>query len=451
MLPGFLPFERLPKELIVYAMQFCCFTDILRFSATCRKYFYLVHNTTSLQLQIELEANRLQTASNHTPVGQQQLLEALKGYRDNWLDLSLVQGQTIVRAPNGELFTLWELRGGILANGYSTLEFRDLQANALQLVSLGDPLSRWNLTFQEYFDELTMDPSQDLLVLTTVDQTNSNMLSVRFHSLRTGLAHPLAMRPVVLLQLEFSVTPYPTYSTICLYIVDELLLLSLVCNEFVEPSNGVFCEVLVLNWRTGELLNRMGKCEGFCSAICLDRDRLAVFFVQTISSAMPPSSMSLLLYDDIRTPRAACLPQSEAVCCISAYSPLRSVLSLGFPEFNPGAVIVLPDFLVRSEPLPSDSKHSGPKFIPDPLYRTLCLTMRLADEVDHANVVVFIDVQRLLHYLSQRSTRSLLWHEWGKKPHDGLSFSIRPVTGYRVCADHDLSCQNIFRINLRNS
>ncbi|KAG8685970.1 hypothetical protein FRC09_014433, partial [Ceratobasidium sp. 395] len=122
-------------------------------------------------LQIELEANRLQTASNHTPVGQQQLLEALKGYRDNWLDLSLVQGQTIVRTPNGELFTLWELRGGILANGYSTLEFRDLQANALQLVSLDDPLSRWNLTFQEYFDELTMDPSQDLLVLTTVDQT----------------------------------------------------------------------------------------------------------------------------------------------------------------------------------------------------------------------------------------------------------------------------------------
>ncbi|KAG8750665.1 hypothetical protein FRC12_012767 [Ceratobasidium sp. 428] len=222
------------------------------------------------------------------------------------------------------------------------------------------------------------------------------------------------MRPAVSLQLEFSVTPYPTYSTICLYTVDELLLLNLVCNEPAEPSDGILYEALVLNWRTGELLNRMGKCEGFCSAICLDRDRLAVFFVQTTSAEMP-GPMSLLLYDHIRTPRTPCLPQGEKICCISAYTPLCSVLRLEFPKFYPEAVIILPDFLIRSEPLSSDLKHSGPRFIPDPLCRTLCLTMRLTAGADQASLVVFIDVRRVLHLLSQRSAQSLLWHEWGEE------------------------------------
>ncbi|KAG9123025.1 hypothetical protein FRC07_000340 [Ceratobasidium sp. 392] len=154
----------LPRELVVHALQFCDFVDILRFSA-------LVRSTASLQLQIELEANRLLVSGNYAPRDQQEYLESLKRYRDNWLDLRLTLGQDIIRAQHGELFTLWELRGGLFANAYSTTDFQFLQANALQLIPLEDPNSRWNLTFAANFHELTMDPGQDLLVLTIVNET----------------------------------------------------------------------------------------------------------------------------------------------------------------------------------------------------------------------------------------------------------------------------------------
>ncbi|KAG8764035.1 hypothetical protein FRC12_008323, partial [Ceratobasidium sp. 428] len=75
-------FMSLPEELLIRILQLGNLQDILRFSATCHTYFQLVSNTAILQLQIELEANRLQLSSGLTRVESQDLLESLKRYRD---------------------------------------------------------------------------------------------------------------------------------------------------------------------------------------------------------------------------------------------------------------------------------------------------------------------------------------------------------------------------------
>ncbi|KAG9096726.1 hypothetical protein FRC06_008392 [Ceratobasidium sp. 370] len=374
----------------------------------------------SLQFQIELGSNGLQISNDDPYKSRQELAGALRRYCNNWLDLSLDTGQAIIRAPNGEQYTLWELRDGLFASAYTETGFHSMQANAVQVIRLDDPTSRWAVTFEDDFHELTIDPSQDLLVLAAVNLINSAMLSLRFCSLTTGLAHPLARRPLLTLQLEFGVTPFWAYSTIALSIVDELLILNLISHNIHEPYVKLLYDVLVIDWHSGTLLNHIGSRRGFCSAGCLDRDRLVVFAADIANwdvNAPGPNSMRLLLYDQIRIPHARGPRQDEAICDVSAHPALSPILRLDFPVFLPEVSVVVIDFLLRPGSTPSHIPLCDSKFITDPFRRTLSLNVRFVTIDGDGWFVIFVDVRKLLCYLSQARSQqftSLSWDEWGE-------------------------------------
>jgi hypothetical protein len=246
------------------------------------------------------------------------------------------------------------------------------------------------------------------------------MLSVRFCSLKTGLAHPLAKRPVISMQLEFSITPYETYSTICLSIAGELLILNLISNDPTPLCTNMSYEVLIFDWHTGTLLNRTGSQRGFCSAACLDNDRLVAFVANVGSHDTDTETLhsaNLSIYEWIRAPCPTRPSYDEGICNVSEYSSLSPTLKLEFPVFGPTVKIQIRDFLLRSAPTPGGATSRASTFVPDPSYRTLSLTITVLLMHYYSSMTIFVDVQKLFHHLSEARSRSLgilPWAQWGE-------------------------------------
>ncbi|QRV92264.1 choline transport protein [Ceratobasidium sp. AG-Ba] len=400
-------FEDLPEELKIHILQFLQYDDIVRFSATARRYHLLVLRSTSLQLKIELEANRQCISDNHLHKDQQELLESIKRYSESWLNVSLDgREETIPRAPNGEMHTLWELRDGLFASAYSMSEYHALEADTVQVIPLDEPSSRWELIIGTTFHELTtLDPSQDLLLLAIVDPSR--------------LAHAIAKIPMITLRLPFSVAPFPAYSTIGLLVADELLVLNLISNISNEPDIKMLCDVLVIDWHDGALLSHIGCSRGFCSATCLDKDRLLVAINQglNLSNDLDPPPVQLMLYENIRSLPVKDTGQSLGTYNIDACPILAPIIGFEFPAFD-GSNPIVPDFLIRSGPVPSEVAVSSSNFHPDFACRTLSLSMRVQIGMsDPISYMIFIDIPRLLSHIPEMPFQSLLyipWGEWGE-------------------------------------
>ncbi|KAG9092058.1 hypothetical protein FS749_016022 [Ceratobasidium sp. UAMH 11750] len=432
--------RRLPEELIIRILQFRNFRDILRFSATCSKFLELVRSTASLQLQIELEANRLRLADNYVQSNTHELLEALKCYQNNRLDLRLDPGQAITLIPNGRRHALIRLHNGLFGNVYSSSNtISRFRANAIELIPLDDPASRWNLTFDVIFHQLAIDSSQDLIVLAILDETdNYSTLILRFNSLKTGLAHPLAQQPLVVLKLEFSVTPTRSYTTIGILVAEEVLVINLNSSD-LTPNRR--CDVLTIDWRTGLLRHHLGKRQGICSTAYLDKDRLAVFFADIRNShrgISMASSISLLLFEPIGTTWAENPRPEHNTWDISTCPTLSPAFELRFPAFKTGAGILVSRFRACSAPLPGNVTACSSKFVPDPWCQMLGLTMVVYDGSAERDFIIFIDVQKVLHRLPQASPQkpagSHPWQTWGENATRWIEVYDLPI--HLICGFH---------------
>ncbi|KAG9084644.1 hypothetical protein FRC06_003963 [Ceratobasidium sp. 370] len=410
-----------PGELLIRMLQFCNSQEILRFSGTCRRFLELVRGTASLQLQIELEANRLQVADHYVQTNQHELLEALKRYRDNWLDLRLDRGQPISLTPGERKLMRPQLHNGLFGDVYSKSDLAggSIRADAIQLILLDEPESGWNITFDVIFHQFTMDPTQDLIVLASIDEADWSTLTLRFCSLKTGLAHPLAEQPLIVLQIEFTIYPSLTYDTISILVAGELLVLNLVSSGLL--AGLVLCDVLIIDWRIGALLSHMGIYGGFCSTTYLGSGRLAVFTADMTgprTNGLMATSMNLSLFNQICTPRDESPWQDNNVCDVSACPRISPALDLKFPTFQPGTGISIYLFGARSAPPLGKVAPCRSKFVPDPWCQVLGLTMRVFRDRTYQEFIIFVDAQRILHHLPraspQTSTEPLPWEAWGE-------------------------------------
>ncbi|KAG8762540.1 hypothetical protein FRC12_008970 [Ceratobasidium sp. 428] len=423
-------FTKLPKELTVCALHFCSYQDILRFSATCKAYRELVLNTISLHLQIELGVNHLQLSNGCMRESQQKLLQDLKSYNRNWLDLSLSTGPNIkiarrMRRP----IIMGELRSGLLTSVYSRSATTQYlwQADTVEIVSLDEPTSRWTHAFDVMFHQLAIDPDQDLLILAVADEEKQKTLTIYFYSLRTGLVHLSARHPIIVLELEFSVEPSGcSHGTIHISITDEVLVINLVSGSSV-PQRNTSCDALVLDWREGCLLHHIGTRHGFCSAVCLDGNRLVVLTAKAsipISASTSPflsfNLITLLLFDRIWIPRSERLLEDSNIFNISKGHVLAPALALEFPRPKPNITLRVERFQALPASAPTDTTP-GQKFTPVPSCQTLNLTMRaskIRSRVQPTDYAIFIDVRRILHHLShvpsQAPTDPLPWSAWGE-------------------------------------
>ncbi|KAG8768739.1 hypothetical protein FRC12_005399 [Ceratobasidium sp. 428] len=238
----------LPDELVSHILQFCSYRDILRFSMTCRTYLEVVNSAADLQLHIELEASRVQLSRNCAHISPQELLEALKRHRDNWLDLNLNLHQTILtRVRDGETTrTQWVLQDGLFSDAFYVAGHGLRLANQIQMIPLDNPESRWSISLEVSCHDFITDPNQDLLALATINRESPKLMYIYFRSLLTGLRHPLAMEPVINFRLEFRVDTR-SHSDTNLSIIDELLIIDLVSSSWNEPSLPPLCDVLIIN------------------------------------------------------------------------------------------------------------------------------------------------------------------------------------------------------------
>ncbi|KAG9095049.1 hypothetical protein FRC06_010172 [Ceratobasidium sp. 370] len=102
--------------------------------------------------------------------------------------------------------SLWELEDGVFAKGIvSNAEFPlHSKTNTLLLFPLG-AANNSRVDFGREFNEFTLDPSQDLVVLVGVGPEVKTHGWVCFRSSTTGQAHPQAAHPVLTVELGFVV------------------------------------------------------------------------------------------------------------------------------------------------------------------------------------------------------------------------------------------------------
>ncbi|KAG9081930.1 hypothetical protein FRC06_005321 [Ceratobasidium sp. 370] len=173
-----------------------------------------------------------------------------------------------------------QIRNGLCGNVHSKSDLAAsiVAADAIELIPLDEPASSWNITFDVIFHQFTMDPIQDLIVLASLDETYWSTLTLRFCSLKTGLAHPLAEQPLVVLKTKLALHPDNYFDTISVLVAEELLVVNL------ASSRHALCDVLIIDWHVGVLLSHLGSYEGFCSATYLSSGWLAVFIAEMTGS-----------------------------------------------------------------------------------------------------------------------------------------------------------------------
>ncbi|KAG8778735.1 hypothetical protein FRC12_024843 [Ceratobasidium sp. 428] len=167
-------------------------------------------------------------------------------------------------------------------------------------------------------------------------------ISLRFCSLKTGLAHPLASKPVITLLLGFRVNDVFQSAT-SLQTTEDLLILELFGSEYDSTLSDPVCDVLTIDWRVGTVLLRLGTPRGTCAPAYLGRNQSAMFTfnVSVLGAERARSnSIKLLIYNLVRTP----ILEGLSLGCRSldpAYSPEFPTL-MDDIFFGPNAIVVNP-------------------------------------------------------------------------------------------------------------
>ncbi|CUA77152.1 Ubiquitin carboxyl-terminal hydrolase 28 [Rhizoctonia solani] len=399
------------SELIIQILHHCEYPSILSFAATCKVYYELVAQSTSLQLHIELEVNGLELlkGSFKRDADYLVILKELRRFRDAWLDLDFVD--PVERSAGNSEMLLWELREGFYIRAFSrsalglfsdTIQFTPLDTE------LPDPPP---LSFDFTFNEFTADPAQELLAI--LSRGPQRDVHVLLCSSATGLAHPLARHSR--LSAEFDFDPPHYWPGFSIEIMQDIVVAK------VSLPHAYVYELLVWNWKYGILLHRIGSRDGICDYTFLDRKHLVVFS----GSQSTPShldTLSLLIYtlsDDTST-RPPLLSTDQIR--LSDVLISQPTLLLEFPQFKKSSGLSEMGFFLRSQPAPGRAMHIGSATFACSHAMTLSMTFSPDEDAEnwgyHPYYRVFID-GKFLHDQIRNNlgdmTRILPWSAYGER------------------------------------
>lgn len=227
--------------------------------------------------------------------------------------------------------------------------------------------------------------------------------SIHIRSIRKEGPHTGALHPDWTIQLPFHMERRS--SGIFVEVMDELLAIKYVSYE-KEVSN-----ILIWNWKTGTLLNRI-ECRGVsCTFGFFTSDSLLLF-----QSTEAPA-VNLLIYENIRSSDRPS-QDHQAHCNVSDYTPLAPGFEFGFPVLPPNAIAYL---LMRAEPVPTLSCSGPSMFLPLPACRVIQLSMTVIRNVGHDRGLnqyqIFLSKERLLKHITPRDapgTVHVPWEAWGE-------------------------------------
>ncbi|KAL5641731.1 hypothetical protein ACGC1H_002006 [Rhizoctonia solani] len=398
----------LSPELIIEILHCCDCLTIFRFATTCKAYHELVVESTSLQLHIELEVNGLELvkgSSNHDAT-YSVILEDLKRLHDAWLELDI--GEPIVRSLGSSRGPLWDLRENFYIKAFSRSE--EPLPDTVQFI----PLDAQNpdpprLMFDFGFREFTADPEQGLVAMISRDADNY-ICHVHLCSSITALAHPLAEHSRLTAQFDFE--PPSFSSGFAIEIMEHMVLVKL-----SYPDMSIY-ELLIWDWKSGNLLHRISSRKGMCDFMFLDQRHLVLLSSTTGSTE---DSLALLVYDiSSNTPARTSHPDKPSR--IDGFSITEPILRLEFPRLKQSSRISDTGFFLRAGPTPGRRIYTKSAAFSCSYVMTLSITFGFQpvgyiwEITDAPSYRVFLDGRSLLNHVRTSphdETKVLPWEVWG--------------------------------------
>ncbi|KAG8704778.1 hypothetical protein FRC09_003327, partial [Ceratobasidium sp. 395] len=293
-----------------------------------------------------MEANGLQLAGRSLDhmTDHASLLKKLRRHRDAWLDLDI---QSCFKQDCGdEDMTLWGLRDGVFAKAYpqnaSAVSGPKAAMAFFALDKAGE--NRAQIDLDVTFTEFTTDLSQDLVILAGLDPDRKSRGWLRLRSSTTGRAHSQAEYSLLTFELGFSVDTGISSTPVTLGIKNKL-----VAAKFASPGQRVY-EILIWNWKTGELLHRISCNTGICSFGFLDDDRLVIWSASSSNVENGLAVVSLLVYEQIGSGTG--LGRDASHCeplNVTSFPVLKPSFTFLFPELLTPSYVSHRGFLLQSD------------------------------------------------------------------------------------------------------
>ncbi|KAF8598515.1 hypothetical protein BDV93DRAFT_593982 [Ceratobasidium sp. AG-I] len=380
-------FDSLSPEVILRVLTSCRYDDIIYFASTSRRYYYLVHQSAALQLQMELEANGLEL-SDYAVASKQKstnLLRQLYEYRDDWLYLRF-------GPPAHHEFTMNEFVQDVFQDALETYEIQPGNTNetTLHRIELATGARR-SVTFETNFFNLQSDPSQNLAVLAE----------------KNDLATISCSRDVW------------EDSSIPIQIMNDTLVLHLMSWGGEVSLNDHPAQVLICNWKSGQILNRI-LVLGSCAPRFLSPTSLMLLCKTQYHSDDVPT-IELVVYENVQHPLSDTLPPAGTL--IGDLSPLEPRFTFRFPTLSSTFALAKYSEPVWAAPGASTLHPTRSLFVPDPSCEILRIALFNVTEGGTSSTpfqVLVSKTQLLSHIASakakpENSAVVLSWKDWGER------------------------------------
>ncbi|KAJ1303184.1 hypothetical protein OPQ81_011383 [Rhizoctonia solani] len=403
--------DHMPNEVIIHILRYCSFRFILSYAMTSRRGYHLVKNSAILQLHIELEVAGLEIIESMNDATSPSLLQDVIRYQNAWANMKF--GPAAELPMPKDRILLWELREGSFISAYSTSPGRKL-ADAIQVVPLDTQTLPKPMKFGLTFNEFTLDLSQKLVVLAVVDVPRQDRVRLLLRSSETNLFHPLAQQPIILVQLEFPIL-HKKASSITLEVMDDILV-----AKFADIRSLAY-EILIWDWKTTTLLNRICSPAGVCDLGFLDRQTLILYHAGPSDGSTALRTSSLLVYRHFRSPISSDTIRSGTHIVASNYRSLNYTFAFGFPKVHATMAILPPALALRSDPVPGRLVHKTEhaKFA-STRAGTLGLIFPLSynSQIEPQDVTyrIFVSTSRLFDLMADDpETKTFQWTAWGEQ------------------------------------
>nr|GAT54093.1 predicted protein [Mycena chlorophos] len=264
----------LPPEILIAICRWLDAVSVARFCRISKRLHNLIKHSSAVQYAVALELAGLSDISNSSfATSSSARLGALLAYNDAWknIDPESRAFQTHCKLTG----KYWELVGNVFAT-YSADDGFAFTRIPCAIKSLQP--NYWKLpVFAGSIVDFSMDLSQDLLVVVEVASLG---LSVHLLSLHIGEPHPAARLFRLVRQVE-----EPLVNTFEAFQIRIFGTYMAVMSEI--DTEGLACELLVWDWKTGALKKHMYG-PTLTSFAFLDAQRLIVTFLDDESAKITP-------------------------------------------------------------------------------------------------------------------------------------------------------------------
>lgn len=422
-------FSNLPPELILNVMDNLDFKTLIQCMQVSQFFHATIKESASFQYKLQLAVNGMEDGLGG-PMVPAERLALLKRHQDAWDNLQYTSQLDVTM----EMGSVWELSGGVLAQGKGS---RSLVVHQLPSDLRGIPDESWVLEdIGIPIRDFTMDPSQDLLVLVEDHIQGLGQVS-RFHlrSLRTGKPHPFAPS-----------TPFLSHEANVLPISYTLQLSGDHLAVIIFPQDTLDLELRVWNWKTGELQLAL-EDPTMSSMAFLSHRHLLISHIRLDDEVKREPVLTVVDFT-AATKDLTLLKDADFVCALHGPIMKESSSTLGV--------------LLRSDP--------GPSWTPDPKLRVpfyiarqdrlFVLTAWMMAQFSLRTTVFLVPSYTVMQQVevsqSPQAKRHIPWQAWGPSGSRLLSapasfsrtwvcyvYGMKFVTSQRVNVDEDTAVQSI--------